>query len=125
MDKFEGNASGLTNSAATVKRESTGRRLGRVALCILLGVAAGCSQKESEVVETSTTDKPESWALDEPETTYLGQTAAAIAADHGGESGFLLLDRGRDALSWRLILADAAEESIDAMYFLWKNDAAG
>ncbi|MGB5392433.1 MAG: phospholipase D family protein [Thermoanaerobaculia bacterium] len=77
------------------------------------------------MVKASTTDKPESWAFNEPETTYLGQTAAAIAADHGGESGFLLLDRGRDALSWRLILADAAEKSIDAMYFLWKNDASG
>ena len=112
-------------SAATVKLESTRRLPGRVALCLLLGVAAGCTQKENEMVKASTTDKPESWAFNEPETTYLGQTAAAIAADHGGESGFLLLDRGRDALSWRLILADAAEKSIDAMYFLWKNDASG
>ena len=77
------------------------------------------------MIKSSTTDKTESWAFDEPETTYLGQTAATIAADHGGDSGFLLLDRGRDALSWRLILADAAEKSIDAMYFLWKNDASG
>ncbi len=35
------------------------------------------------------------------------------------------MDRGRDAFSWRAILADAAEKSIDAQYFLWKNDAAG
>ena len=48
-----------------------------------------------------------------------------MAADHGGESGFLLMDRGRDALSWRAILADAAEKSIDAQYFLWKDDEAG
>ena len=37
----------------------------------------------------------------------------------------LLMDRGRDALAWRTILADAAEQSIDAQYFLWKDDAAG
>ena len=92
----------------------------------LLAVAMNaCAGKESEVIKSSTTDKTESWAFDEPETTYLGQTAGSIAADHGGDSGFLLLDRGRDALSWRLILADAAEKSIDAMYFLWKNDASG
>ena len=69
----------------------------------LLAVAmASCSGKESEMIKSSTTDKTESWAFDEPETTYLGQTAASIATDHGGDSGFLLLDRGRDALSWRL-----------------------
>jgi putative cardiolipin synthase len=76
-------------------------------------------------MKSSTTHKTESWAFHEPETTSLGQTAASIAAEHDGESGFLLLDRGRDALSWRLILADAAEKSIDVMYFLWKNDEAG
>ena len=77
------------------------------------------------MIKPSTTDKTGSQAFDAPETTYLGQTAASIAADHNGDSGFLLLDRGRDALSWRLILADAAEKSIDAMYFLWKNDTSG
>jgi putative cardiolipin synthase len=76
-------------------------------------------------MKSSTTHKTESSAFHEPEITSLGQTAASIAAEHHGESGFLLLDRGRDALSWRLILADAAEKSIDVMYFLWKNDEAG
>jgi putative cardiolipin synthase len=74
---------------------------------------------------SSTTDKPDSTAFSEPETTTLGRLASSIAADHDGDSGFALLDRGRDALAWRLILADAAERSIDAMYFLWKNDAVG
>jgi putative cardiolipin synthase len=76
-------------------------------------------------VELSTTNKAESRAFDQPETTYLRKAATSIAADHGGESGFLLMDRGRDALSWRTILADAAEKSIDAQYFLWKDDDAG
>ena len=59
------------------------------------------------------------------DSTFLARTTDALGAGHDGESGFLLLDRGRDALSWRLILADAAERSIDAQYFLWKSDAAG
>jgi len=59
------------------------------------------------------------------DSTYLGQVTAAMAEAHPGESGFLLLDRGADALSWRLIAADAAEKTIDAQYFLWKDDAAG
>jgi putative cardiolipin synthase len=91
-------------------------------LCILLGAATGCGRDD---VESNTTDKNESRAFAQPETTDLGKTAASIAADHDGESGFLLMDRGRDALSWRTILADAAEQSIDAQYFLWKDDDAG
>ncbi len=91
-------------------------------MCFLLGVAAGCTRDETEMVKSHTTDKPASSAFNEPEITYLGQAAAAIAADHGTDSGFLLMDRGRDALSWRTILADAAEKSIDAQYFLWKDD---
>jgi putative cardiolipin synthase len=74
---------------------------------------------------TYSTNKTASTAFTSPETTALGQTALKIAADHGEDSGFLLLDRGRDAMSWRLILADAAQKSIDLQYFLWKNDAAG
>ncbi len=97
----------------------------RLMLCFLLGVAAACTQEESEIVETQTTDKPKSSAFNEPESTYLGRAAGSMAAEHGGDSGFLLMDRGRDALSWRTILADAAEKSIDAQYFLWKDDDAG
>ncbi len=91
-------------------------------LCCIVVNIAGCS---SEVIKPSTTDKTASQAFANPEITGLGKIAAAITANHHGESGFLLLDRGRDALSWRLILADAAEKSIDVMYFLWKNDESG
>jgi len=89
---------------------------------LLLVATIRCTRDE---VKSNTTDKTESWAFDRPETTHLGRAAASIAANHRGESGFLLMDRGRDALSWRTILADAAEKSIDAQYFLWKDDDAG
>jgi len=94
--------------------------MGRLFLCIFLGSVAGCS-----TVASHTTDKTATAAFNEPETTYLGKTVAEFAAGHGGESGFLLMDRGRDALSWRAILADSARKSIDAQYFLWKDDEAG
>ncbi len=96
--------------------------LSGLAFCVLFVAAAGCTRDE---VKSSTTDKAESRTFDQPETTYLGKAARSIAADRRGESGFLLMDRGRDALAWRMILADAAEQSIDAQYFLWKDDAAG
>jgi putative cardiolipin synthase len=73
----------------------------------------------------ATPTKQASEAFNQPGTTTLGKSAVAMAAGHDGNSGFLLMDRGRDALAWRAILADAAEKSIDAQYFLWKDDAAG
>ena len=96
------------------------RYLRLVPVIFFLCIASGCS-----TVASHTTDKTASTAFNEPETTYLGKTAAEFAASHGGESGFLLMDRGRDALAWRAILADSAQKSIDAQYFLWKNDEAG
>lgn len=111
--------------AAKATQTTVIRGLSRMCLLVLMCVAAACGQAKNEVISTSTTNKSESVAFNDPESTYLGQKAAAIAAGHDGDSGFLLLDRGRDALSWRLILADAAEKSIDTMYFLWKNDASG
>ena len=86
---------------------------------ISYGVISRC------MITPSSTDKAQSSAFNQPDKTYLGQTAATIASDHDQNSGFLLLDHGRDALSWRLILADSAAKSIDAQYFLWKNDAVG
>jgi putative cardiolipin synthase len=90
-------------------------------LSLLLCPGIGCSP----TVDSSTTDKPESFAIRNPDGTRLGHAAAKMAAKRDGQSGFLLLDRGRDALSWRTILADAAEKTIDAQYFLWKDDDAG
>jgi len=88
-------------------------------------VLAGCTAIKSGHTQSSSTDKVASQAFNAPESTTLGQMAMQITSGHGDDSGFLLLDRGRDALSWRLILADAAEKSIDIQYFLWKNDAVG
>lgn len=39
-------------------------------------------------------------------------------------SGFLMLLRNDEALRWRLLLADLAEETLDIQVFLWKGDAS-
>ena len=51
-------------------------------------------------------------------------------ADHShysdtGISGFKLLDRGEDALRWRLALIDSATQSIDTQYYLYHGDSTG
>jgi putative cardiolipin synthase len=42
-----------------------------------------------------------------------------------GKSSFFKLFRNDDAMRWRLLLADSAEETLDIQYFIWKGDASG
>lgn len=93
--------------------------------CLVLGVAWGCSPGVPNEMRSGTGDKSASDAFADPGATFLGRQAAELAAGRGDDSGFLLMDRGRIALAWRTMLADSAEKSIDAQYFLWKNDEAG
>jgi cardiolipin synthase C len=57
--------------------------------------------------------------------TRLGAAILALMADHPGQSGVVPLVDGRDALSARVLLARAAEVSIDAQYYIWQTDTTG
>jgi putative cardiolipin synthase len=58
--------------------------------------------------------------------TTLGRSVMPIVASQAaGESGFYPLSDGIDALSMRLLLAARAEQTIDAQYYLIKNDIVG
>src|SRR5690606_9588050 len=46
-------------------------------------------------------------------------------AGRNGTSGVLPLRDGQDALSSRLMLVAAAEQSIDAQYYIWHDDTSG
>ena len=69
--------------------------------------------------------KDYSEAITDSNDTYFGVEAAGWAASHPGESGFYPLLKGFDALAARLAMIDRAERTIDAQYFLMKNDSAG
>lgn len=58
-------------------------------------------------------------------TTILGAKVSEENAAHPGKSGVIPLGRGHDALSSRLALAEAAEQSIDAQYYIWSDDTSG
>lgn len=64
--------------------------------------------------------KPESSALTHTADTYLGKQLEGKAEAHPGMAGFYALSDGIDALAARLLLADRAERSIDAQYYLIK-----
>ena len=57
--------------------------------------------------------------------TALGRAVTQWHKKHPDLSGFYPLLSGNDAFGARLALIDMAEESIDAQYFLMKNDMAG
>lgn len=64
-------------------------------------------------------------AFDRPGETELGSRVQEAAAAHAGQSGFLILDSGRQALLQRATLIEAAQRSIDAQYYIWNSDATG
>ena len=71
-------------------------------------------------------ERPLSHAYKEPQKTALGQLVAPQQAKHPvTQSGFYILDTGRQAFVERLALIEAAEKSIDAQYFIWNSDLSG
>jgi len=70
--------------------------------------------------------KSETFALTDTGDTYLGRGIAEYVAQHPPEqSGFFPVYDGVDSLAMRLLMAERAERSIDAQYFLIHNDLVG
>jgi putative cardiolipin synthase len=57
--------------------------------------------------------------------TRLGRSIAPLVRAHRGLSGVFALPDGRDAFAARHLLADAAERTLDAQYYVWNNDLSG
>jgi cardiolipin synthase C len=70
-------------------------------------------------------DRPASLSIPAAPETALGALHAEGLARHPGKSGVIGLRSGRDALGSRLALADKAERSIDAQYYIWHDDTSG
>jgi len=81
-----------------------------------VAVLSGCATIDFDYPKTETT------ALTDTADTYLGKQLAGLADQHPGEAGFYPMGDGIDALASRLLLAARAERTIDAQYYLIKND---
>lgn len=57
--------------------------------------------------------------------TEADRTVAPLTASHPGETGIIVLARGRDAFRARALSARAAGRSLDMMYYLWRGDLTG
>ena len=69
--------------------------------------------------------RPTSLALSNTADTSLGHAIAPTLAGHPRQTGIYPLRAGRDAFAARVLLAAAAERSIDAQYYIWHDDATG
>jgi putative cardiolipin synthase len=60
------------------------------------------------------------------EVGRLASVEGRVAALHGADvSGFRLLDRNADGLTWRVSLIENAAHSIDLQYYVWFGDISG
>ena len=84
-------------------------------LCAL----AGCAGLPSGV------DRQPSRAYVDTGDTRIGRALAEAVAAHPGKTGVLPLLSGREAFAARMILARAAERSLDVQYYIWHADTTG
>ncbi len=85
-------------------------------LVAIVAVLSGCATIDFDY------PKPESSAYTDTGDTYLGKQLAGLADQHPGEAGFYPMGDGIDALASRLLLAERAEKTLDAQYYLIKDD---
>lgn len=87
---------------------------------LFLSLLCSCATVDFDAV------KQESSVLTNTDDTYLGQQIAPLVATHTSDtSGFVPLPEPIDSLAARLIMANRAEKTIDAQYYLLKADTIG
>ena len=91
----------------------------RIALAVAL-LAAGCAGLPAADIE-----RPRSSAFSDTSATRLGRALAPTLAANRGKSGIYALADGRDAFAARVLLARAAEKSLDVQYYILRADVTG
>ncbi len=91
----------------------------RGALAVATLLLAGCASVPRDI------ERAESRAVRDTDATRLAHVRQSILKGHPGESGFLPLASGVDALLARIVLAEAAERTLDAQYYIWHDDLTG
>ncbi len=96
------------------------REISSITLLFLLLGLTGCASLPTDV------ERPVSLHGDlDKNPSRIAASAAPYLSKYPGESGFWLLGSGLDAFAARVMLADAAERSIDVQYYLYHDDVTG
>ena len=88
-------------------------------VCCAITIVTSCASIPKDI------DKPTSFSFQDTNNTQLGKTIQPLVKNQGSKSGLLPLAGGVDAFTARYILANAAERSIDAQYYIWHADLTG
>ncbi|MBE2242857.1 MAG: phospholipase D family protein [Burkholderiaceae bacterium] len=64
-------------------------------------------------------------SIEDTDGTRLGRATERLERLHPGRSGVLALTEGHDAFATRMLLAEAAECSLDVQYYIWHPDLTG
>ncbi|MDE2586360.1 MAG: phospholipase D family protein, partial [Betaproteobacteria bacterium] len=102
-----------------MKNAITGCRLSL--LLLFAGLVGGCAS----LPPGSDFPKTPSVAFAHPEETAAGKKFEQAAREHGGTSGFRLLNMGVDGFLVRAQMINSAERSLDLQYFVFRNDETG
>ncbi|MFO1313056.1 MAG: phospholipase D family protein [Burkholderiales bacterium] len=86
---------------------------------VLATLVSGCASLPSLEGRTATT------ALTNTRDTALGRAVAPLTAANPGKTGVHAMLNGRDAFVARVVLAAAAEKSLDVQYYIWNGDVVG
>src|SRR5262245_42045405 len=90
----------------------------RVALAALLLALSACARLPD-------VERTQSSALADTASTRLGKSLAGAVKAHPGKSGIHALANGHDAFAARVLLARAAERSLDVQYYILRADITG
>ncbi|KAF0805932.1 phospholipase D [Alcanivorax xiamenensis] len=87
----------------------------------MLLALTGCARLPSLDGRTDTVALPPEYAR----TSTMGKIVTPLAEAHPGKSGIHALADAREAFAARMLLADAAEHTLDIQYYIWHADITG
>jgi cardiolipin synthase C len=93
------------------------RQLIPVALALLLGACGTTIDPDYPRTVSS--------AIPDPQSTTIGALFQEAADHHPNQSGFAFVREGSRAFIDRLAMADLAEKTLDAQYYIWSGDTTG
>jgi len=96
------------------------RNLSFLSLLVLLLVLSGCASLPTDVERTYSSRSDH-----DGEPSRIASRVAPYLRKHPGKSGFWLLGNGLEAFAARVLLAEAADRTIDVQYYLYHNDVTG
>jgi len=98
---------------------NAGALASRIVVAASIAVFSGCAGLPAVV------DRQPSSAYADTGATHIARALAPGVTAHPGKTGVLPLLSGREAFAARMILARAAERSLDVQYYIWHADTTG